>query len=310
MKIFTEFPKIDKNKKAVVTIGTFDGVHLGHSDLLRSVMDLSKSGNHESVLITFEPHPRTVVSTDYKIKILTTLEEKAKVLEIYGIENIVVVNFTEDFSQLNAKEFIENYLIQKLNPAHIVIGYDHKFGKDRKGDGEYLSNYGETHGFKVTTVPAVKINGETISSTKIRNALLEGDLRNTNFYLNRAYSIAGVVVPGAQRGRDLGFPTANVKPVDDNKLIPKDGVYVVKCSVEGNSYDGVLNIGTRPTFEDSVETVIEVHLFELNTDLYQKRINVEFLSRLRDEKKFSNKEDLIKQINTDIIKTKKFLKTN
>ncbi|MBU1099840.1 MAG: bifunctional riboflavin kinase/FAD synthetase [Bacteroidetes bacterium] len=310
MKIFTEFPEIDKDIKTVVTIGTFDGVHIGHSDLLRTVNTLSDNGKHKSVLVTFEPHPRTVVSEGYKIKILTTLEEKAEVLETYGIENIVVVNFTEKFSQLNAEEFIEKYLIQKLNPNHIVIGYDHKFGKDRKGDGAYLNSFSQKYNFTVTTVPAVKINSETVSSTKIRNALLAGDLENANFYLARPYSLAGVVVPGAQRGRDLGFPTANVKPVDENKLIPKDGVYIVECSLDGDKFNGVLNVGSRPTFGDSVETVIEVHLFELNRDLYQSRINVNFLSRIRDEIKFSSKEDLIKQIKKDIDEANEFLKTN
>jgi riboflavin kinase / FMN adenylyltransferase len=304
MKFYRDFPDLDKSKKRVVTIGTYDGVHKGHSNLLNTINSISEKENLESVLVTFEPHPRTVVSSDFKLKILTTLDEKKEVLEKYGIDNLLVINFTEEFRNLNAEEFIEKLIIPKLNPAHFVIGHDHKFGRDRKGDGDFLSELGAKYGFSVRVVPEVKQDDVTISSTLIRNSLLNGNLEEANFYLDRNYTLTGNVVEGAGRGRLIGFPTANVIPSDENKLIPAEGVYAVKIHLNGSEYSGILNIGKRPTFEENNEPVIEAHLFNFKDEIYSETLTLEFIARIREEKKFSSKEALIEQINKDIEETK------
>lgn len=307
MKFYRDFPEIDSLRKRVVTIGTYDGVHKGHSGLLNTLKKISLDENLESVLVTFEPHPRTVVTNDYKIKILTTLEEKKEVLESFEIDMLMVINFTDEFRNLTAEEFIENFLIPRVNPAHIVIGHDHKFGKDRKGDGNFLESLGVKFGFKVTTVSEVKQDGNMISSTIIRHAISEGRIEKANFDLGRNYSLLGNVIKGAGRGRVIGFPTANIKPSDENKLIPAEGVYAIKFIVKNKSYNGVLNIGKRPTFETFSEPVIEAHLFDFNDDIYSEVVKLEFVARIREEKKFNNKEELVKQIINDIAKTKKIL---
>ena len=230
---------------------------------------------------------------------------KKKFLKNTGIDSLLVINFTEEFRNLNAAEFIENLIIPKLNPGHFVIGHDHKFGRDRKGNGDFLSELGSRYGFSVTVVPEVKHGDDTISSTIIRNSLLAGELDAANFYLDRNYTLSGSVVKGAGRGRMIGFPTANVIPLDENKLIPADGVYAVKVTVKNSRYSGILNIGRRPTFEENSEPVIEVHLFNFKEEIYSEILTLEFVSRIREERKFPDKEALIKQIESDIKETKK-----
>ena len=299
MKVYTDSSEIAKIKSAVVTVGSFDGLHVGHIKIFEKVLELSNKNDGTSFVITFEPHPRSVVSKDFNLKILTSLEEKKEVLEKIGIENLMVVNFTKEFSQLTSDEFIKKFIVEKIGSSHMVIGHDHKFGKDRLGDEKKLREVGKINNFDVTAVPPEMLNGEIISSTKIRNALFAGDIEKAALQLGRNYTLAGIIVKGMQRGRLLGFPTANIKPDDERKAIPMNGVYIVKCLLEDETHFGIMNIGFRPTFENKHELVPEVHILNFDRDIYGKYFKVEFLKRLRNEKKFESKEDLIHQIEAD-----------
>lgn len=299
MNIFTDRSEIKLDKKAVVTVGSFDGLHRGHLKILEELISTAKKNNETSVVVTFDPHPRSVLSQFSEVNILTSLDEKKMILEKIGVENLMVIHFTREFSQLNSEEFIKKFLIEKLNASHIVIGHDHKFGKDRLGDENKLIEIGNQLGFTVSSVPAECHNDEIISSTKIRKFLLNGDLENANIFLGRNYSICGIVVKGAQRGRTLGFPTANVQVDDVKKAFPKVGVYVTKCFLSSEVKFGVMNIGYRPTFENKHELVPEVFILDFNRDIYGEKIRVEFVKRLRDEKKFNSKDELIHQIEED-----------
>jgi len=299
MKVYTDSSDIKLAKHSVVTIGTFDGVHQGHFSLLETTVELARELDGESFIITFDPHPRSVVSDNYEMSILTTLEEKIAIFDKMGLDNLLVINFTEEFSKLSYEEFVKKYLIDKLNASHLVIGYDHKFGKDRDGDEKKLVKLGEKFGFRVTTVSAVSEAEENISSTKIRSALSEGDLFKATEFLGRNYSFTGTVVEGAERGRILGFPTANLKLDNKNKLVPAKGVYIVECRLNDENYFGLLNIGLRPTFEADTEIVIEVHLLDFNRMIYGEKMELVFIERIRDEKKFNSQKELVEQINID-----------
>ena len=299
MNIYTDISEIRKSINAVVTVGSFDGLHLGHFKILDEVKNVVRELKGSSYLITFEPHPRIVLSKDFGLRILTSLDEKKKILKEAGIENLIVINFTKEFSQLTSDEFIRQIIVDKIGAAHMVIGHDHKFGKDRLGDVQKLSEVGKLYNFSVTEVPPESMDGEIISSSKIRTALAAGDLIIANKFLGRNYCVSGIVVVGMKRGRTLGFPTANIQPDDSNKAIPRNGVYVVKCELEDKVFSGVMNIGIRPTFENKQEQVLEVHLLNFNRDIYGKNLRIEFIKRLRDEKKFDSKEDLIKQMQSD-----------
>lgn len=299
MKVYTEVTENIKTKNAVVTVGSFDGLHLGHFKILNEVKKVVAQKNGTGFVVTFEPHPRFVLSKDFEMKLLTSLDEKKEILKNAGIENLMVINFTKEFSQLTSDEFIKQFIVDKIGATHMVIGHDHKFGKDRLGDVVKLSQVGKLHNFDVTDVSAESMNGEIISSTKIRNALLDGDIERANLFLGRNYSISGKIVVGAQRGRTLGFPTANVMLDEKSKAVPKNGVYVTKCLLDEEIHFGIMNIGYRPTFENKHELVLEVHLLNFNRDIYGKAIKIEFLKRLRDEVKFESKDSLIKQIETD-----------
>jgi riboflavin kinase/FMN adenylyltransferase len=299
INVFRDISEIKQEANTAVTIGTFDGLHVGHQHILDVLKEKASKNKCRTFVVTFEPHPRLVLAKESGIKILTPIEEKIKVFENSGVQNLLILNFTKEFAQQTSVEFIENLIIEKIGAKEIVIGYDHKFGKDRGGDETTFRRLSEKYDFNVTVVPAETINGEVVSSTKIRHALSEADLEQVHSYLNRNYFFYGKVVKGAGRGRTLGFPTANVQLNDNNKLIPKSGVYAVRCKVEGQTVFGVMNIGVRPTFENLDEPVIEVHLFDFNKEIYGESIEIEFLKRIRDEKKFSSKEELVKQIEED-----------
>ncbi len=299
MNYYTDISHIEHNKNTFVTLGTFDGIHLGHINILKTLIKKANELNCRNFVITFEPHPRTVISTDYNMQILTNLEEKKELFEKMNVENLLVINFTDEFSQIKSEDFIKKFVCDKIGTKHIVIGYDHKFGKNRRGDENKLRLLGDQLGFGVTTVEAVEIQGDPISSTKIRQALLNGDLQKANDYLGRYYSFTGSVVHGANRGKSTGFPTANIELFDRLKLIPADGVYVVRCILGEQSYFGLLNIGSRPTFEADSEIVVEVHLLDFNAKIYNRPIKVEIIHRIRDERKFESKEKLIHQIEED-----------
>lgn len=303
MRLFTDFVEITEKLDAVVTIGTFDGVHRGHLNILQTLVEKATQEKCRSLVITFEPHPRCVISKDFNIKLLSTLEEKKAIIDRAGIDDLFIVNFNLELAGLTAEEFIEKLIGSSINIKHIVFGYDHKFGKDRSGDEKTIREIGKRFNFGVTIVPAVLCDGEEISSTKIRNALLnEGDIEKANKFLGRNYIIDGKVVPGVQRGRLLGFPTANIELNDRHKLIPKKGVYAIGGTVEGKKLFGVMNIGMRPTFADVNDLVIEAHFFDFAKDIYNHQIHIDYIKRLRDEKKFESKEELIAQIEKDKIR--------
>ncbi len=299
MKVYTEVSENIDAKNAVVTVGSFDGLHRGHIKILNEVKKTAARKNGNSFLITFEPHPRFVLSKDFDMKLLTSLDEKKEILERAGIENLMVINFTKEFSQQTSDQFIKRFIVEKIGAVHMVIGHDHKFGKDRLGDVNILSQVGKLYNFDVTDVSAESLNGEIISSTKIRNALAEGNIEKANLFLERNYSFSGKVVIGAQRGRTLGFPTANIKLDEPRKAVPKNGVYVVKCYLKDEEHIGIMNLGYRPTFENKHELVLEAHLLNFDRDIYGNEMKIEFLKRLRDEKKFESKEMLIHQIEID-----------
>ena len=310
MKVYTEVSENIDAKNAVVTVGSFDGLHKGHIKILNEVKKTAARKNGNSFLITFEPHPRFVLSKDFDMKLLTSLDEKKEILERAGIENLMVINFTKEFSQQTSDQFIKRFIVEKIGAVHMVIGHDHKFGKDRLGDVNILSQVGRLYNFDVTDVSAESLNGEIISSTKIRNALAEGNIEKTNLFLERNYSFSGKVVIGAQRGRTLGFPTANIKLDEPRKAVPKNGVYVVKCYLKDEEHIGIMNLGYRPTFENKHELVLEAHLLNFDRDIYGNEMKIEFLKRLRDEKKFESKEMLIHQIEIDKHEAQKEKLTN
>ncbi len=299
MKVFTETEEIKNNKNAVVTVGSFDGLHLGHIKILNKVNELARASNGSSVVVTFEPHPRIVLSQNYDMKVLAPLNEKKVIFEKEGIDLLVVINFTKEFSQMTSDEFISKFIVQKINASHMVIGHDHKFGKDRLGDEQKLRDVGRLNNFDVTAVAPENLNDEIISSTKVRRALIEGDVEKANRMLGRKYSISGEIVFGAQRGRVLGFPTANIKLFEEKKALPANGVYVVDCFLDDKKYYGIMNIGYRPTFENKHELVLETHILNFNSDIYGRTLKIEFLKRLRDEKKFESRDALIHQIEYD-----------
>ncbi|MGD8777933.1 MAG: bifunctional riboflavin kinase/FAD synthetase [Ignavibacteria bacterium] len=309
MNIYSDISEIEKDTNSVVTVGTFDGLHIGHLDILNEVVDKAKKMNCRSVVVTFEPHPRTVVSKDDDVKLLTSLDERIEQYKKIGIENLMIINFTDEFRQLTSEEFVIDYIVNGIGVKNFVIGYDHKFGKDRGGDEHTMKEFGKKYGFDVTLVSAKTINGEISSSSKIRELLNRGDVTSASVYLGRNYSISGKVIKGEGRGRKLGFPTANVKISDDQKLIPAIGVYVVSVEIEGGLYYGIMNIGKRPTFDNHDKTIMEVNIFDFGKEIYNNEIKVNLLKRIRDEKKFNSKEELIEQIKSDKKEAQVFLST-
>ncbi|MCU7499330.1 MAG: bifunctional riboflavin kinase/FAD synthetase [Bacteroidota bacterium] len=298
MNVFTDISQVTEDKNTVVTIGTFDGFHLGHKEIVnRALMSASKQGGR-NFLVTFEPHPRSVVSRDFDLKLLTTLDEKLKLFEEAGIENVLVINFTPELSKLTSDEFFERY-ISKIGLNELVIGYDHRLGRNRDGDENKLREIGLRYSFDVTIVHAVTIDGDTVSSTKVRQAILDGNIEKANKYLGRNYSFKGTVVKGAMRGRTLGFPTANIASAGKEKLLPARGVYVVEIVVSGSPKHGVMNIGMRPTFGDTPELITEINIFNMSEDIYGESVEVSVLQKLRPERKFSSREELIRQIEED-----------
>jgi riboflavin kinase / FMN adenylyltransferase len=299
MLIFRNLDEIEHNKNTIVTLGTFDGIHLGHREIIETVVKKAADSNFRSFLITFDPHPRKVISKDDKIKLLCSLDEKIEIIKSLGMENIFLVNFTREFSQQSPEEFIQKYIIEGIGVKEIVIGYDHHFGKGRGGNVETLLELGNEKGFDVTAVGEFKIGSDTVSSTKIRNAVLSGDCLTATEMLGRFYSFSGTVVQGDSRGKELGFPTANLKIDDEDKLLPAIGIYAVECIIEEKKYYGLLSIGTRPTFYSQGSIIPEIYLFDFDQNIYDKTITVNLVEKIRDEQKFSSVDELIEQMNKD-----------
>lgn len=299
MQVFDSIKNVTKNKNTVLTLGTFDGIHPGHLKIIDKLVDRSKEMGWRNVVITFHPHPRAVLSANNDVKLLTAPDEKKYLLEKHGIKNLLTINFTKEFAALIAEEFIYNYLVNGIGLSEIVLGHDHHFGKGRSGNVELLKKIGEKEKFSVTTIDAFYINDEVVSSTKIRNALNEGNLKKANSLLGRNYSFSGTVISGDKRGRKLGYPTANIRLSSQEKLLPAIGVYAVRVLVENENHIGLLSIGKRPTFYNAGEVVTEVYIYNFDREIYGEKLTVELVERLRGEEKFNSAEELIDQMNKD-----------
>ena len=300
MKVHYQLENLPRFRRAVITIGSFDGVHRGHQQLLARIQRLAERRGGESIVITFDPHPRTVLRPDDdSLRLLTTTPEKAACCEAAGIDHLVVVPFTIDFSHQTPEAYIRNFLVKHFSPERIVIGYDHRFGKDRKGDLAYLRYHGDELGYEVIEIDAQEVNSITVSSTKIREALLEGDVRTAHTLLGRPYAITGAVVEGKKIGRTIGFPTANIEPAHRLKLIPANGIYAVRALHDGRELEGMLYIGDRPSLNDGRGVVIELNIFDFAEDLYGQTLTVEFTDYLRGDLELNGLEALRAQLAAD-----------
>ena len=307
MQIFRNLDKIEKNENTVITLGTFDGIHLGHRKILETLVKKSAALNGRNLLVTFDPHPRSVIVKDRKVRLLSTVDEKIPILESIGVHNLLVVNFTEEFSQKTSYEFVKEYFVDAIGVNEIIIGYDHHFGKGRDGNVDSLRKMGEDFGFKVSSVDAVSVDNITVSSTKIRNALSEGNIQLANKMLGRRYSFSGVVVKGDKRGRDLGFPTANIEDFGDDKFLPAIGIYLVDICIDRKNYYGLMSIGRRPTFYESGDVTTEVYVMDFSKEIYGQYVTVNIIERIRDEEKFSSVDELIAQMKKDEEKGKEII---
>lgn len=287
-----------KEQSSVLTIGTFDGVHIGHQKIIQRLNEIKNGTDERSMILTFYPHPRMVLDQSNDIKMLTTMEEKTQLLEKFGLDDLIIEPFTKEFSRLSALDFVRDILVSQLHIKQLVIGYDHHFGKNREGNFEQLIQFGELYGFNVEKISAQEIESVSVSSTKIRKAIENGDMSTANTYLGYNYLLTGDIIQGQGIGRKINFPTVNLSIAEDFKLIPKKGVYIVKTHFNDASSFGIMNIGFRPTVGGKGQT-IEVHLLDFNGDLYGSSIQIEVLTRLRDEKKFESIEDLAVQISKD-----------
>lgn len=308
MKTFSNIRDYN-NKKSVVTIGTFDGVHIGHKKILERIIFNAKELNCESVVLTFFPHPRMVLQDNSVVQLLNTLDEKKILLEKTGIDNLIIHPFNQEFSRLTAEEFVKEILVNQLNIRKIIIGYDHRFGRNRTANINDLIVFGKEYGFEVEQISVQEINDNAVSSTKIRNAILERNITLANNYLGYNYFFSGIVVKGKQLGRTIGFPTANIKIKEDYKLIPKNGVYIVKSLYNKKTIFGLMNIGTRPTVEGTNQT-IEVFFIDFDKTIYDETLTIEFIEFIRDEQKFDSLDSLKYQINKDKIFALNYINTN
>ena len=301
MKVYQDFEEVGKIPNAVLTIGTFDGVHLGHQKIIERLKEEARKVNGETVLFTFFPHPRMVINpTNHGLKLIQTQAEKIENLERLGLDHLIIFPFTKEFSTLSADEFVKDYLVNKLHVKTIVVGYDHQFGKNREGSLKQLQKLSETLPFKVIEIPAHEVDEINVSSTKIRQAIEIGDIQTANSYLNEPFEISGKVVKGNQIGRTIGFPTANIEIGDDLKIIPTIGVYAVEVILEDQrKLHGMMNIGIRPTVTDSKEVKIEVFIFDFSEAIYDQRIKVYLLQRIRGEHRFQSVEVLRAQLQED-----------
>jgi len=285
-------------KKTILTLGTFDGVHFGHKKILEKITQNTENEKYESLVLTFFPHPRMVLQEDSDIKLLNTIEEKIELLDKIGIQNLVIHPFDETFSRLTAEEFVKNILVDKFHIHKIIIGHDHRFGRNRTANIDDLKAFGEQYDFEVEEISAQEIKEVSVSSTKIRHALIDGNVALANEYLGYDYSLTGIIAKGKQLGRTIGFPTANLKIEENFKLIPKNGVYIVKSIIHSKMVLGMMNIGFNPTVEGKHQT-IEINYFDFNEDLYSQKITVYILERIRSEQKFDSVELLKEQLGKD-----------
>lgn len=308
MKIYHDFNDFVKVPNAIVTIGTFDGVHLGHQAILKGMVNTAKEIGGETVVITFYPHPRQVLNIDSSnLRFITTQEEKIRLLDDLGIDNLVVVNFTKEFSRITSDSFIKDYIIEKISPVKFVIGYDHHFGKNRMGDFDLLYDLGMQYHFKVQRIPAQDVQNIAVSSTKIRHSLEQGDIEHANALLGHQFSYKGKVVSGERLGREIGYRTANLNINNEYRLIKSAGVYASYVDYEDKTYKAMTYIGRKPTVNDEDIENVEVHILDFEGDLYDKEIKVRFISKVREEQKFEDIEALKNQIEEDEKKIRELL---
>lgn len=302
LKIFHSINDFSSSKKTILTLGTFDGVHIGHKKILERITQSrnvgTENGKYESLVLTFFPHPRMVLQEKSEIKLLNTIDEKIDLLERAGIENLVIHPFDEKFSRLTAEEFVSTVLVKQFNIQKIIIGHDHRFGRNRTANIDDLIAFGKEYGFEVEQISAQEINDISVSSTKIRTALEEGDISLANEYLGYAYFLTGTIIKGKQLGRTIGFPTANLKIEENYKLIPRNGVYIVSSIINNERFFGMMNIGYNPTVGGENQS-IEINFFDFNQDLYHQKITVSILQRIRSEQKFESVSLLKMQLEID-----------
>ncbi|MBD2752419.1 bifunctional riboflavin kinase/FAD synthetase [Spirosoma validum] len=299
MIIYRGISDIQPLPNAVVTSGTFDGVHRGHQTILTRLTEVARLNGGESVLITYWPHPRTVISSDStNLKLLTTLDEKIELLDQAGVDHLVIIPFTRSFSQLTSEEYIQQILVEKIGTKKLVIGYDHRFGRDREGGFDYIKAHQSEYGFDVEEIPRQDIDAVGVSSSKIRTALNAGNVHTANQFLGRPYSLTGTIIKGRQLGRTIGFPTANLQVDDPAKLIPGNGVYAVDVEYAGETLAGMLNIGFRPTVAGTNQT-IETYIFDFDKDIYGEHMTLKFREFLRPEQKFDGLPALVAQLKQD-----------
>lgn len=293
---------------SIITIGTFDGVHIGHQKIIQRLVRSGKAKGLKSVVLTFFPHPRMVLQPDFDLKLLHTIEERQLILSKYGVDDIIIKPFTKAFANLSAEDYVKDILVDELNAQHIIIGYDHHFGKNRSANIDDMKAFGKKYNFYIEEISAQDIKDVAVSSTKIRHALLNGDIETANAYLGYPYFMTGMVVKGKGVGKTIQFPTANIYVKSAYKLIPKNGVYVVRSKWNDSVYYGMMNIGTNPTFNEHKQS-IEVHFFDFEGDLYDKSLQIEVLHRLRDERKFESVDALTAQLKKDQEASHLYIKT-
>lgn len=308
MKVYKDASTYNK-KPSVVTIGTFDGVHIGHKAILKKLIKSAEANQLESVLLTFFPHPRQVVQSVSDLRLINTIEEKKILLEKEGLDSLVIHPFTKKFSRLTAEEYVRDILVKQLAAKKIIIGYDHRFGKNRTADINDLKAYGEIYGFKVEEISAQELDEVAVSSTKIRRALQNGDITTANNYLGYDYFLTGKIEKGKEIGRTLNFPTANIHIDETYKLIPKIGVYIVRTTIDAKTYYGITSIGTNPTVSGSATKTIETHVLDFSGDLYGKTLEISFLTFIREEEKFDSLQELQNAIERDEAYAREYLRS-
>lgn len=286
------------NKPTVVTIGTFDGVHIGHQKIIKRLINTGKIEGLKSVILTFFPHPRMVLQKDSSIKLINTIKERHDILDALGLDYLLIKKFTQEFSRLSAEDFVKEVLVDKINAKKVIIGYDHRFGRNRNADINDLKAFGETYGFEVEEISAQDINDVAVSSTKIRTALIEGEIHKANAYLGYNFMLTGEVTKGKGLGKELGYPTANIQIDEDYKIIPKQGAYIISSLINDAVVYGMMNIGMNPTVNGTKQT-IEVHFFDFKKDIYGETIQIDLLHRIRNEEKFESVDALKLQLAKD-----------
>ena len=298
MKVFTSISEFNSTQKTIVTIGTFDGVHIGHQKIIEKLIQGTENSDYESLILTFFPHPRMVLHEASSIKLLNTINEKSGFLKKMGLDNLVIHPFDKEFSNLSAEEFVKTILVDSFNIQKIIIGYDHRFGKNRAANIDDLIAFGDKYGFEVEQISAQEVDSVSVSSTKIRDAIANGTMAVANEFLGYNYLLSGKIIKGKQLGRTIGFPTANIKIEENYKLIPKNGVYIVKSIIQEKTVFGIMNIGLNPTVNGE-DLSIEVHFLDFDIAIYNTEITVLVINRIRDEQKFSSIDLLKAQIQKD-----------